>query len=181
MTQPQGDSMFKLTLALVLTSATLFGFTQDKDPLIYEEEILRLTGADLSKADPCLINIGYGAASVITEHYEDALIYLTAAKQMIRDSEERFAVGDFMISFIEASAYDNLGMREQTLQSLGTLLLASVECVDEEEAENEKEEENPSDSEDRMFATMMNRVAKHARSPDIRRVLVEISEELIED
>ena len=173
--------MFKLTLALILTSVTLPGFTQDKDPLFYEEEIQRLTGANLSEAGPCLINIGYGAASVITERYEDALTYLAAAKQIIRNSEERFAIGDFLISFIEASAYDNLGMRDQALQSMGTMLLASVEFANEEEAESEKEDENSSDSEDRMFATMMNRVAKHARSPDIRRVLVEISEELIED
>lgn len=173
--------MFKLTLAILLTSATLSGFAQESDPLFYEEEIKQITGADLSEVDPCLLHIGYGAAGVITGNYENALAYLAAAKEIIRDSEERFPIGEFLISFIEASAYDNLGMRDLALQSLGTMLIASVEFDDDEKADNEKEDEKSSGAEDKMFIVMMNRVAKHARSPDIKRVLVEISEEMLED
>ncbi len=171
--------MLKFILATLLMSSTLPALTSET-PLNVEEEILRLFQETYpTEENEAYTLLGFGLGFLLQDQAHSALFYFSEVRELLKDADTIQPELEFILSFSEVVAYDNVGMRDQSLQALGSFFLTAHLFVDdEEETEILTGEEEPVSEEDKLMTALLKDIASLAHSPDIRNLMMELAEEM---
>ncbi len=162
--------MLKFAIATILLGSSLSCVAEDHfNPFEALEE---------DGAHSIYESIGLASVCLIEGDYHGALDNYFIASLMAEDAVPSVPGAKFLIHFGKAIAFDNLGMRDQCMQAIGTMFVSLV--ADNDDLEEEDGEDEPDTPEEIEAYEFMKNLATLAPSQDVREFLVSFLKELLD-
>lgn len=152
--------MLKYLTATILTGITTLGFSDETFETFQKDS-----------PNPLYQSLAWGDAYLLEHDFEQALQVFEDALTFLKNTDIHSAEMQFLIRLGLAIAYDNLGLRAQCEQALGSLFIILAEFDDEDDEDEEFEPTDSLSPEDKDSVEFMRRLADSARSPDIKKFL----------
>jgi len=186
--------MLKLVISTIFFGSTVLGFStqnssfsEETSPYELFSFIGKMSPEDLASVfervrfseNFCVYtHMGLGALNIDAGDYSSAIENFDKAESINKESAKLQPELDFWISFCRAIAYDNLGMSKECAQSIGSLVLIAYNMNGEDA---DKEDEGIADEESDEATQFLQKLASRAKSWNVRKYLLEITNGLDEE
>lgn len=154
--------MLKMLLPLLLLCGSI--------PTYAEEITLPTQSSESNTEIMALTYVGFGCGYILVGQFEGALATLEMAEAQLATLEKRAPEADFMLAFAKIVAYDNLNMRQECEQAVGSMFIALANI--------DTSEDEIDDEDDAFTQEFFHQLAMSASSPDIREILLMVIDEM---